>query len=170
MKDIYCTMNRAEKRLQARMAKHKPNRSRMQYNNILTLQNDCFDSLDRMFLSIRNGELRWNGKAYVIMGINGHDLHICSALSGWVYYWEELTDEMGVSYDGSAMKRLCKSLEYDKPLTLAEVDAAEEVLEVQRKLYRSIPQQKRREVYARVDAELKREGEIRELITRRAAA
>ena len=162
-------MNRAEKRMQARVAKHKINRSKAQYNNILTMQNDCFDSLDRMFLSIRNGELRWDGKAYVIMGINGHDIHICSALSGWVYYWEQLTADMGIAYDGSAMKRLCKSLEYDKPLTMSEVDAAQEVLEIQRKLYRSIPQQKRREVYARVNAELKRESEIRELIGRAAA-
>lgn len=163
-------MNRADKRIQAKLAKHKPNRSRIQYNNVLMMQNDCFDSLDRMFLSIRNGELRWSHDGYVIMGINGHDLHICSAMSGWIYFWDELTAEMGIAYDGSAMKRLCKSLEYDKPLTMAEVDAAEQVLEVQRKLYRAIPQDRRRAVYARVRAELDRENEIRDLLKEKVAA
>lgn len=160
-------MNRAMRRQQARVARARPNRSRAQYTNVLTLENDCFDSIDRLFLAIRHGYLRQDAAGFVLTGIDGRDFHVVSALDGWCCFWRELAEETGMDYDGSAMERLCKALEYEKPLTLAEVDAAARVLEVQRALYRTIPQGVRRRVYDRVHAEIVREDEIRELMRMR---
>lgn len=158
-------MNRAERRKQAQIAKHKPNRSAIKYNTDIQLEFESFDSIDRMFQQIRHGALSYEqGEGFVIMGLSGEMLHIESALAGWIEYWKELTEHVGAEYDDAALVRLLKALEYAKPLSMREVDAAYKVVDVQRALYRALPKQVTTEVALKVKNDIRVTDEIRQLI------
>lgn len=158
--------NRTQRRREARLARHKPNRSTLRFDTRYTKEIDTFDTIDRLFLAMRNGELRWGPTGWLIMGISGEDMDVLSALHGWIDYWRQLADHVRADYDDTALRRLAKSLEYEKPMTMAEVDAAAVVVERQRKLYRAIPHATRKQIYHKVKAEIDRENEIRELLKR----
>lgn len=156
--------NRAQRRREAKLARVKPNRSAFKFDTRYTKEIDTFDTIDRLFLGMRNGQLRWGPSGWLIMGISGEDMDVLSALSGWIDYWRQLADHVQADYDDAALRRLAKSLEYEKPMTMAELDAAAEVVERQRKLYRAIPHATRKLIYHKVKAEIDRENEIRELM------
>lgn len=163
-------MSRAEKRLQARMAKHKPNRSKAQYNTSIQLEFEAFDTIDRLFLALKNGALEWGAEGWLIRGISGEYMHVLSALQGWIHYWKALADKLQLDYDDTALVKLAKALEYEKPMQPAEVTAAYAVVNHQRQFFRNIPQVIRKQVCDQVREEIAKENEIRELINKRAAA
>lgn len=163
-------MSRAQKRMEARMAKHKPNRSKAQYNTSIQLEFDAFDTIDRMFLAIRNGALEWEPSGFVIKGISGEYMHVLSALQGWIAYWAALAEHLKLDYSDAALVKLAKSLEYEKPMQPAEVEAAYAVVNHQRQFFRNIPQPIRKRVCDQVRDEIAKENEIRELLKVKVAA
>lgn len=156
-------MNRAESRRAARAAKHKPNRSAARYITPAQLEFDSFDSIDRLFQKLRHGELEWGANGWVIMGLSGASLHILSALDGWLEYWSTLALQQSIAYNDVPLRRLAKSLEYNKPLTEAEVDAAQRVVDQQRLMYRTLPKSITTAVSKQVQATIRRDNEIGDL-------
>ena len=99
-----------------------------------------FDSIERMFQKIKHGEIEWDGTNYVFMGMKGETYALLPALEGWTEYWAEVAKRFDIAdYDDGALRRLAKSLEYDKPLTEQQVEAAYAVVEQQRAMFRAIP-------------------------------
>lgn len=130
-------------REQRRKAERKPakfSRSHAIYSTKYTLEHESFDSIERLFGKLRIGELEWTVKdGYVIRGLSGEYLHITSALEGFIDCWKTIAEGEGISYDDTALRKLSKSLEYEKPLNMAEVEAAYDVVKVQRAMYRALP-------------------------------
>lgn len=157
-------MNRTERRRQAKLAKRRPNRSAIKYNNFLTIESDAFDSIERLFIAVRHGALEWGLDGWQIMGLSGEMLHVVSALQGWIKFWQELAEHESLLYDDAALVKFCKSLEYEKPMSLREVGAAYEVVKLQRKFYRAIPKDVIRKVTRKVQAELATDAEIEKLL------
>jgi hypothetical protein len=154
-------LRRAAERAQRRNP--QPNRSAARYITHFQREHESFDTIERMFQQIRHGELRYDPQeGWVIMGLAGEDLHILSALEGWILYWETLTDDQGIAYEDSALRRLARSLEYEKPLNEAEVTAAYAVVQLQRSLYRTLPKTITTRVSHEVSARIRRDNEIRE--------
>lgn len=160
-------LRRAAERAQRR--NHQPNRSMARYVTKFQLEHESFDTIERMFQQIRHGELRYDPQeGWVIMGLAGEDLHILSALQGWILYWETLTDDQSIAYDDSALRRLAKSLEYEKPLNESEVAAAYAIVQLQRALYRTLPKPVTTRVSREVSARIQRDNEIKERLEARA--
>jgi len=157
-------MNRTERRRQAKLAKRRPNRSAIRYNTDLTLEFEAFDSIERLFVAVRSGELEWSQEGWQLMGLGGEKLHVVSALQGWIKFWQELAEHESLLYDDAALVKFCRSLEYEKPMSLREVDAAYEVVKLQRKFYRAIPKDVIRKVTHKVRAELATDAEIEKLL------
>lgn len=162
-------MNRQQKRQLAKQRNHKPNRSKAIYTTNFQLEFESFDSIERLFANMRNGALEYEqGEGWVIMGLSGEYLHVLSALEGWMEYWRIITMENGIPYDDSALRRFAKSLEYEKPLNLGEVEAAYQVVQIQRHLYRTLPKSITTNTARNVMADIKRNDEIKALIRKAA--
>lgn len=157
-------MNRTERRRQAKLAKRLPNRSAIKYNNFLTIESGAFDTIERLFIAVRHGALEWGPDGWQIMGLSGEMLHVVSALQGWIKFWQELAEHESLLYDDAALVKFCKSLEYEKPMQMSEVEAAYEVVVLQRRLHRTIPHEVLREVKRKVQAEIATEAEIEKLL------
>lgn len=156
-------MNRKLKRMAKRIEGRKPNRSTAKYTTDFQLEFVAFDSIERLFQMVRNGSLNWDSDGWYIMGISGENLHVVSALEGWIYYWKELTDRQKIAYDDAALRRFCKSLEYEKPMQLHEVEAAFKLVELQRSIYRALPKKITTEVTHDVRRLIKIDNEIKDL-------
>jgi hypothetical protein len=102
-----------------------------------------FDTIERTFQKIKHGEIEWDGTHYIIMGLKGEHYAVLPALEGWTEYWSEVAKRFNAEYDDGPLRRLAKSLEYDKPLTEQQVEAAYAVVKRQRELFRAFP---RREI------------------------
>ncbi|MFA7351350.1 MAG: hypothetical protein WC009_11360 [Methylotenera sp.] len=158
-------MNRAQRRKLEKSKSQKPNRSRLKMTNYFTLEFDTFDSIERLFQQLRNGALLYSQKdGWQIMGLSGEMLHIESALEGWLKYWKELTEQNNIPYDDAPLVRILKALEYVKPLSRREIDAAYKVVELQRHLYRTVPKAETTRVVREVQKDIRRTDEIRELM------
>ena len=157
-------MNRTQRRLAKRQAKAKPNRSKSIYTTNFSLEFETFDTIERMFLKLRNGEIEYEGAHPVIMGLHGEFYRVLPAMDGWLQYWRELTEAHGLDYDDRALRKLYNSLEYGKPLNVAEIDAAYAVVKRQRELYRALPKSVTTATAHRVMADIRRTDEIRELM------
>lgn len=155
-------MNRFQRRIA--LKKRKPNRSSAIFTTQFILDFQAFDSIERLFIAVRNGELEWSPEGWQLMGITGEKLHVVSALQGWIQFWKALADDQFLPYHDAPLVKFCKSLEYEKPMNLNEVNAAYEVVEIQRRFYRTIPKPAIRRVTEEVRKEIARENEIRELM------
>lgn len=158
------TMNRAQRRMAKRQANRRPNRSAAIYTTNFQLEFESFDSIERLFLSVRNGELEWTPEGWQMMSLSGDPLNIVSALEGWIKYWQALAEDQHLPYDDAAMVKFCKSLAYEKPMQLAEVEAAYAVVCEQRRLYRALPKSVTTRVSHKVQAEIAVENEIERLM------
>lgn len=131
-------MNRAQRRIQGKRAKRQHHERR-----ILPPAMDeweQFDSIERVFEKIKHGEIEWDGTHYIIMGLKGDTYAVLPALEGWTEYWAEVAKRNAVTdYNDGPLRRMAKSLEYDKPLTEAQVDAAYAVVQRQRAMFRAYP-------------------------------
>lgn len=158
-------MNRAQRRAAKHIKPRKENRSSKIYTSGFQLEFESFDTVERFFMHMRNGSLEWeDGDGWVILGLSGEYLHILSALEGWITYWHELCLGEDISYDDSPLRRLAKSLEYEKPLNMAEINAAYAVVSLQRQLYRALPKQVTTRYANIVREQIARTDEIRSLI------
>jgi hypothetical protein len=165
-------MNRQQRRLQAKMQRrHITNREDSRYVPKPVDEWEQFDSIERMFQKLRHGEIEWDGTHYVIMGLHGKHYAILPALEGWIEYWAEVAKRFNVSeYDDGPLRRLAKSLEYDKPLTEQQVEAAYAVVEQQRAMFRKFPRKDIASIAVEVTQRIRMTDEIRELATGRTAA
>lgn len=157
-------MSRALDRKLAKQTKHKPNRSKALYNTSIQLEFEAFDTIERLFLALKNGALEWDAEGFIIRGLSGEYMHVLSALQGWIQYWSELAKHLALQYDDTALVRLAKSLEYEKPMQLAEVNAAYAVVSHQRQFFRKIDRAIRKEICDQVRESIARENETRALL------
>ncbi|ROH87987.1 hypothetical protein ED236_00395 [Pseudomethylobacillus aquaticus] len=157
-------MNRAQRRQENRLARAKPNRSRAIYSTSFTLLFESFDTIDRMIQKLRHGELEYISGVPVVMSLKGEWYAMLPALDGWIAYWRELTEQHNISYDDSPLAKLRNKLEYSMPLTLDDVDAAESVVHLQRKLYMCLPKSVTTRVAHKVQADIMAAEEIAELM------
>lgn len=163
-------MSRALRRMQERVVRrnHKPNRSEARYVTKFQLEHESFDTIERMFQKIRNGELEYEGPHPIIMGLHGEHYRMLPALDGWLKYWRDLTAQQSIPYDDGALLRLRNSLDYGKPLTEGQVDEAYAVVTEQRRLYRLLPKAVTTKVAHAVMREIALDDQIKDAM--RAAA
>lgn len=136
--------NRAQRRMAKKATRHKVRAPRAFIPPTL----DCweqFDSIERLFSQLKAGAVEVESSMITIMGLHGERYAVLPALEGWITYWHTLATRHGIPYNDTAMRKLAKSLEYDKPLQMAEVEAAYQVVELQRRMFRVLP---RKEVAA----------------------
>lgn len=156
-------MNRQQRRQAKRMAGHKPT----QHRRILPLAMDMFeqfDTIERLFAQLKAGAVEVEGNQITIMGLHGERYAVLPALEGWVTYWHTLATRHGIPYDDTAMRKLAKSLEYDKPLQMAEVEAAYQVVELQRRMFRALPRRDVAAVAVEVMRDIRVTDEIKQLM------
>lgn len=159
------SVNRQQRRLEEKRKARKPNRSSAIYTTNFQLEFESFDSIERLFANIRNGSLEYQqGEGWVIMGLSGEYLHVLSALEGWMDYWTEITNEQEIPYNDVALRKFGKSLEYEKPLNMLEVNAAYEIVKLQRQLYRALPKSVTTRTARNIMARNKMNDEIKSLI------
>lgn len=153
-------MNRAMRRL-AKKLEHRPATppNRIHFNPQLD-EWEQFDTVERMFQKLRNGAIEVEGNEIIIMGLHGETYRMLPALEGWMEYWSALARLHQVDYDDSALRKLAKSLEYDKPLTEREVDAAYLVVTAQRRMFRTIPRKSVAAVAIKVQESMRAEQEM----------
>jgi hypothetical protein len=157
-------MNRAERRQAAKPKKFS--RSHAVYSTRYTLEMESFDSVERLFDKLRHGELEWTkDDGYVIRGLSGEYLHIVSALEGFIDCWWTIANGEGIPYDDTALRKLSKSLEYEKPLNRAEIDKAYDVIKLQRAIYRSLPQKVISSYAKQTQSKFRVNDEIRDLMS-----
>jgi hypothetical protein len=158
-------MNRQQRR-QAERKPSKFSRSHAIYSTKFTLEHESFDSIERLFAKLRIGELEWTKEdGYVIRGLSGEYLHIVSALEGFIDCWRTIADGEDISYDDSALRRLAKSLEYEKPLNMVEIESAYNVVKVQRSMYRALPKLVISKYAKQTQSKFRVNDEIRDLIS-----
>jgi hypothetical protein len=157
-------MNRELRRAEKRLAKAKPNRSRAIYVTNFQLEFESFDTIERLFVQLRHGAIEYVGGKPIIMGLHGEHYEMLPAMEGWLKYWQELAAEHDLEYDDGPLLRLCKSLEYGKPLLPAEIEAAYAVVGVQRRYYRTLPKSVTTAMSRQVVADIQRTDEIRNLM------
>jgi hypothetical protein len=155
-------LNRAQRRALEKAKRHKPNRSAAIYTGHFQLEFETFDTIERMFEKLRNGEIEYEGSKPVIMGLHGEYYELLPAFDGWVKYWRELTEQQGIAYDDGAMMRLRNSLEYGMPLTEKQVEDAYAVVKLQRQLYRAIPKSITTKVAHAVMRDIRLDDQIKE--------
>lgn len=158
-------MNRAQRRKQEKSKAIKPNRSRVKMTNNFTLEFDTFDSIERLFQQLRNFAVVYSeNHGWEIMGLSGEMIHIESALTGWIQYWKELTEQNNIPYEDAALVRILMAFESFEPLSKREIEEAYKVVKVQRHLYRTLPKAETTRVANLVQKDIKRTDEIRELM------
>lgn len=163
-------MNRAQRRQADKLAKRKPNRSRAQLNNMVMLEFETFETIERMFAQIRNGELNYHPTmGWVILGGNGALCDIVYSMRWWLKQWATVAQRASIAYDDTALRKLHKALEYHMPLSLAQVNNAYAVVQKQRYIYRTIDQQLLMRVVNELQAEQAKQLEIEKLIKQVAA-
>ena len=164
-------MNRAQRRQADKLAKHKPNRSRAQLNNMVMLEFETFETIERMFQQIRNGELNYHPViGWVILGGNGQLTDIVYSLGWWLKQWATVANRASIAYDDTALRKLHKALEYHMPLSKQCVANAHAVVQQQRHIYRTIDQQLLMRVVNELQAEQSQQLEIEALIKAKVAA
>ncbi len=101
---------------------------------IYTAHRDFYE-IYKLFDSIESGYVDF-ADGHIVQKNSDKELYaVLPAIEGWMEYFRGLANVQGVEYDDSALKRMVKSLEYDKPLSLEEVYAARDVVDAQYKLY-----------------------------------
>jgi len=163
-------MNRQQRRQADKLAKHKPNRSRAQLNNMVMLEFETFETIERMFAQIRNGDLNYRPDiGWVILGGNGALCDIVYSMRWWLKQWATVAQRASITYDDTALAKLHKALEYHMPLSLAQVNNAYAVVQKQRHIYRTIDQQLLMRTVNELQAEQAKQLEIEKLIKQVAA-
>ena len=155
-------LNRAQKRALKNQKPMKQNRSRVQMNNYFTLEFDTFRSIDTMFRKLRTTGLDYvQGEGLLLEEPSSEMIDLESSLEGWLHYWKELAEVASIEYDDTPLRKLANSLKYHKPITMKEIDAGQEVVNYQRKLYRTLDKQLISKVVYQVQNSLKVEDELR---------
>lgn len=148
-------MNRALKRLQAKQAKHKPNRSREQNHNVISLMQDCFDLPDKLMRWLKRGDLYYTqATGWLLPKADNELLYVEDEFTLWVKQWQRVAERAKVlNYDDKPLQVILNSLKYHKPITLAEIERAEAVIDFQRVMYRQVSHETLKRVIDEIEAE-----------------
>lgn len=157
-------MNRAQRRA-AERARPMPPRRKFIPKPMDELEQ--FDTIERLFQKLRHGSVETDGRQVVIMSLQGEFYAVLPAMDGWLEYWQEVAARFQVEYDDKPLRKLQKSLEYDKPLTTAEVDAAYAVVQKEREMFRSIPRNELSKIAIEIMRRIQTTEEIREFLKER---
>lgn len=156
-------LNRAQKRALKNQKPMKQNRSRLQMNNYFTLEYDTFRAIDTMFRKLRTTGLDYvQGEGLLLEEPSSEMIDIESSLEGWLHYWKELAEVANIEYDDAPLRIIANSLKYHKQITMKEIDVAFDVVNLQRKLYRTLDKQLISKVVYQVQDSLKVEDELRD--------
>jgi len=156
-------MNRLQRRQARKSSGHKRKINKC-FVSKLQDEWEQFDSIERLFIQLKAGAVEVEGNQITIMGLHGERYAVLPALEGWITYWNILATRHGFPYDDTAMRKLAKSLEYDKPLRLDEVEAAYQIVELQRRMFRALPRRDVAAVAIEVMKDIRVTDEIKELI------
>ena len=97
-----------------------------------------FHPIRETFAQLRRGEIEAIKGYPVFSDWQGEWSRIDQALLGWVSCWQRLAPAL----DQSALRKLHLSLEHGIPLTIAQIDAAERVLDQQQAIFLRTPVEK----------------------------
>lgn len=131
-------MNRALKR---RLARAKPSGNRHDHARIpkIILQDRDFSQIDLLMLKLQKGEVETIDGHIVMTTMEGETYRVIPAMEGWLEYWRTLAGKAGIDYDDGALLRLKNRLENGMPLTQEAIAQAREVVDLQRRMFFSIP-------------------------------
>jgi len=129
------TMNRAQRRAMMR------NKQRLAERFVplpaLLDEFTIFDMPQTILDKLRNGEIEAYQGRPVFRDNTGAICEICPALSGWIYTWQRINDELGLNINLDPLGRLHNKLQADMPLQLADIEAAETTLTTMRQVFRA---------------------------------
>lgn len=97
-----------------------------------------FSDIERVLEKLGNGEIEHVGGKAVFMASNGEWCQIVPALNGWISVWKRYDAQFKLNHDVSALVRVCNKLNYNAPLTEAQVKAAKDTVDNQRRLFRRL--------------------------------
>ena len=129
-------MNRAMRRLAGRQKPIGPGQI-MPLPSLLD-EWTVFNGVTTMLHKLASGEIEAiNGKP-VFRGEKGEWCEVCPALSGWISCWERFDRVLDLQLVQDPLAKLHNKLHYGTPLTHADIEAAQEVVSQQRKLFRKL--------------------------------
>lgn len=131
-------MNRQFRRKAARIKPHGNRHDAARIPKII-LQDRDFSQIDLLILKLRKGEVETVDGHIVMTSADGETYRVIPALEGWIEYWRSLAEKTGVEYDDGGLVRLKNRLAASMPLTLDCIAMAQNVIEVQRRMFFSIP-------------------------------
>ena len=98
-----------------------------------------FDSIERVFQKLKNGEIEYQGEHPVILGLHGEYYAILPALDGWLSHWRLVAEGFNIDYDDANLVKLKNKLSVNMPLTLNQIENAYQVVQSQRAMFRTLP-------------------------------
>jgi len=96
-----------------------------------------FDMPQTIMEKLRNGEIEAYQGRPVFRDNTGTLCEICPALSGWIFTWQRINDELGLNINLEPLGKLHNKLQADMPLQPADVDAADATLKIMRQVFRA---------------------------------
>lgn len=104
----------------------------------IILQDRDFSQIEIFMMKLRKGEVDTLNGEIIMTAMDGEQYRVLNALDGWMEYWRTMADRAGIEYDDKPLQLLKNKLRNGMPLTMAAIDAADQVIDQQRTMYQRI--------------------------------
>ena len=105
----------------------------------LILQDRDFNQIELLMMKLASGEMDFVDGHYVMTALDGESYCIVAALEGWILNFATMAKRAGVDYDDRPMVQLKNKLASGMMLTKSDIEQARKVVDVQLRLYQSLP-------------------------------
>lgn len=136
-------MNRAQRRA----AVHR----RPQYDNVINLpplidEWTVFDCPDRILKKVASGEIESIQGVPVFLDNVGEWCQVCPALSGWIFTWQKIIQELHIDYSMAPLGKIHNKLQANMPCTQQDITEALATLDGLRMVFRSVDRKKIKQI------------------------
>lgn len=136
-------MNRAQRR--AAVYK-KP-----MYDNVINLpplidEWTVFDCPDRILKKVASGEIESVQGVPVFLDNEGNWCEVCPALSGWIFTWQKIINELNIEYSMAALGKIHNKLQASMPVSEQDIFEAISTLDGLRMIFRSTDRKKIKQI------------------------
>lgn len=97
-----------------------------------------FSDIDRIMQKLEHGEIEHANGRPIFLSATGEWCEVVPALNGWISVWKRYDQQFALQHDLSPLVRVCNKLNFNSPLTPAQVQAAKDTISAQRKLFKRL--------------------------------
>lgn len=133
-------MNRTLRRQMSRFKLTPSVPPRVRIPKIVLMDRD-FCQIDLLLLKLRKGEVETVDGHVIMTTAAGEVYRVVPAMEGWIEYWQAMARKAHVKYDDRALVKIKNALRYDMPITPEQIDAALDVVNMQKRIYHATPAQ-----------------------------